>query len=139
MNDSHVSNFFDSSIVMSHDIKNVLVHTSHLQLGTRRSVFPWVVVDPDPASRFREVSAALLCLNDLHCVSFPIQNIDSCILDADASVAHNEFPYYLIRLHEFLIALPWYIYFNHFFVIISISCSANITICAIVICINLSH
>ena len=113
MNDSlflYFSNYFDSSIVTSHDIKNVLLHSSHLQLGTYCSVFPWGV-DPGPASRFREVSAALLCFNDLCCLSFPIQNIVHCILDADASVTHFEFPYYLIRLHEFLTALPRYIYF----------------------------
>ena len=105
----YFSTFFDSSIVMSHDIKNVLVH-SYLQLATCCSVFPWGV-DPGPASRFREVSAALLCPNDLCCLSFPVQNIVHCILDADASVTHFEFPYYLIRLHEFLTALPRYIYF----------------------------
>ena len=98
----------------------MLGHSSHLRLCTNCLDFPWVSVNPDPASPFREVSAtllypaspfrevsaALLCpaspfqevsaallySNDLYCVSFHVQYIVLCIPDADNSSACYVFP-----------------------------------------------
>ena len=81
---------------MSPCTKNLLVQSSHLQLNIRHCFFRGVLVYPVPASRFREVSAALLCFDELHRISF-IVNFNF-IRNANASFASYVFPCYLIRL-----------------------------------------
>jgi Helitron helicase-like domain at N-terminus/PIF1-like helicase len=112
----YFSNSFGSCIIISHNSKNVCVHSSescYLQPLARicRSIFPGVSLDPDPASPFREVSAALLCFNDLHRVSCNVRYIVSCILNVDGPFV---FPRYLIELLNRLIALSRYITFKSF-------------------------
>jgi hypothetical protein len=62
-------------MITAHDANFALVHSSQLQLS-HRSVFPWVVVNPDPASRLRDVSAATFAL--VH--SSQLQLCKSCII-----------------------------------------------------------
>jgi hypothetical protein len=58
-----------------HDANNALLYSSHPQPHICRYVYSGVFVDPVPASCFQEVSAALLCSNDLHHISFIVQYI----------------------------------------------------------------
>ena len=57
----------------------MLVFSSHPQRHILRFVFLGVLVNPVPDSCFPEVSAAPLCSNGLHTVSFIVQYIVTCI------------------------------------------------------------
>ena len=61
-------------------------------------------VNPVPASRLREVSAALLCFKDCCRLPFHVQYIVPCIPNADRSFTLF-FPCYSSNVHELLIAL----------------------------------
>jgi hypothetical protein len=95
--------------------EDLLVQSSHLQLHIPPFSFHGVFVDPDPASRLREVSAALLCFNDLHHVSFVVQYIVPCIRNANAPFVDYVFPCYLNRFFVVLTALSRYIFFQPVF------------------------
>jgi hypothetical protein len=99
------SKFFDSSIIISQCTKDPLVQSSHLQLHIRRLALRGVFIYPVPASRFREVYAALLCFDDLHRVSFIVEYIVPCVRNGNASFAGYVFSCYLIRLFDILTAL----------------------------------
>jgi hypothetical protein len=100
-----LSNCFDSSIIRSQCTKDLLVQSSHLQLHIRRLVLRGVFVYPVPASRFREVYAALLCFDDPHRVSFIVEYVVPCIRNSNASFAGYVFPCCLIRLFDIMTAL----------------------------------
>ena len=60
---------------MSDNAKDALVYSSYQQAHMSRFVFRGVLVNPVPVSCFQEASAALLCPDDLHPVSFIVQYI----------------------------------------------------------------
>jgi len=96
----HPSLLPNCSIIISPCTRDPLVQSSHLQLPIRCFFFHGVLVYPVPASRVKEVSAALLCFNELHRACFIVKYIVPCIRNGSASIGGYVFPCYLIRLFD---------------------------------------
>ena len=95
-----------------------------------------VLVGPVPASRFREVSAALLCFNDLYRVQYFVP----CIQNANASIARYVFPSYPKSPFDILIELiscVLQLIFHDLFclVFMDIVCNVIFTICDLLGCV----